>query len=818
MIRIPTQIKVASGYLILVVLLFVTVRYIYGEMLAVTQTGNNMDEMNRRWTATYDVSDKLYSLEIAEQPMKAGLDGYTRQYEQARREALLSIDSLQTILEDSVQRARLDTMRLLLNEKDRQLRDVNGLVRKAQSNYAYQRQINRLIANQDTIITRPKTYRDTITQTHSYAVRKKEGFFRRLRNVFVPSKADSTHVSQITTRVSVDSTEKAYNPADTVVTMLREVQHKAEDTRHGDIRRLDSRIMTLLARGKELNERLNALMKTLESDERAIIARHQKEQKDIEKNSARTISAIAVAAVLLAVFFLIIIWRDIMKSNHYRKELEKAKQRAENLLEQREQLMLTITHDIKAPVGSLIGYADLLKSEDSRQQTYIDSMKASAGHLLDMVTALLDYHRLDANKMEVSKRVFRPHELFADIHNCFVPLAAGKGLRFDYDCTIDSEKVFVGDPSRIRQIAENLLSNALKFTDSGKVSLSVSVSDSVLNFSVGDTGCGISPDDMARMFNEFTRLSNAQGQEGFGLGLSITRKMADLLGGSIDVDSKPGEGTIFKVALPLDEEVAEAVAGDYRRLLIIDDDRLQLRLTAEMLAAKGIESVCCLHPEEALTALSADRFDAVLTDIQMPAMNGFDLVRRIRQLPDSRSSLVPVIAVTARSDMNAELLRPYGFSTCLHKPYTAADLLSAINGVESADGVEMPVGDVEMYSSKVSSGDSQQCDRLRFDAITAFAGDDVEAARDIIRTFIEETRKSISVMKEASENRDAETVSAVAHKMLPLFMQINADKCAAALGWLEAQRGRNDYSDEFRHNVTVAISEAERVVAAACKL
>lgn len=141
-----------------------------------------------------------------------------------------------------------------------------------------------------------------------------------------------------------------------------------------------------------------------------------------------------VAAVLLAVFFFIIIWRDITKSNHYRRELEKAKQKAEHLLEQREQLMLTITHDIKAPVGSLIGYADLLKTGDSKQQTYIDSMKASAGHLLDMVTSLLDYHRLDANKMYVNIRSFSPHRLFASIYACFLPLAKGKQLTLDYQC------------------------------------------------------------------------------------------------------------------------------------------------------------------------------------------------------------------------------------------------------------------------------------------------------------------------------------------------------------------------------------------------
>lgn len=811
MIRIPTQLKVASGYLILVVLLFVTVRYIYGEMLTVTQTGSNMDEMNRRWMATYDVADRLYNLEIAGQPMKMGVEGHERQYEQARREALMAIDSLQILLEDSVQRARLDTMRTLLDEKDRQLRDVSGLVRKAQSNYAYQRQINQLIAQQDTIVTRPKTFRDTITHTQSYAVRKKEGFFKRLRNVFVPSKADSMHVSQVTTQVSVDSTEKAYNPADTVATMLRAVQHKAEDTRHGDIRRLDKRITALLAHGKELNERLNGLMNTFESEERMLVEHRQTEQKAIERSSARTISGIAVAAVLLAVFFFIIIWRDITKSNHYRRELEKAKQKAEDLLEQREQLMLTITHDIKAPVGSLIGYADLLKTGDSKQQTYIDSMKASAGHLLDMVTSLLDYHRLDANKMDVNKCSFSPHRLFASIYDCFLPLAKGKQLTLDYHCDIDGCKRVVSDASRIRQITENLLSNALKFTDEGSISLAVTLENGLLRLQVSDTGCGILPADRARMFREFTRLPNAQGRDGFGLGLSITKKMVALLGGKITVESEPGQGSIFSVILPVEKGSVENGECSVGRLLIIDDDRLQLNLTREMLAAKGIDATCCMQPEEVMDALRNGDYDAVLTDIQMPAMSGFELVEKIKAFHKGQDGHVPVIAVTARSDMNAAELRKYGFDGCLNKPYSVDDLLAVIDGTSSVSTMKtLPDGDLK--------GERNDSGSYDFGALTAFAGDDVEAAQEIIRTFVEETRKNISLMAEASKVRNAETISAVAHKMLPLFLQINAATCAASLEWLEGRRGMNDYSDEFHDHVATVLAEAGKVVVAAERL
>lgn len=814
MARIPTQLKAASGYTILVILLFATVRYIYGEMTFMTRTDKDMEQVNRRWLATYDVANKLYRLEIASQPMSSGLSRHYPQYERAMREANNSIDSLKAMLNDSIQTGRLDSVKTLLREKDRQTKDIYAMAMKMQNNSVYQKHIDKLIAEQDTIVTRPKTFRDTITKTQSYAVRKKEGFFKRLRNVFVPSKADSTHVSQVTTKVSVDSTEKMFNPADTVATMLKAVQDKAEGTRHDNIRQLDNRTMKLLARGQELNNKVNALMEAIEAEEHALAVKHAKEQETIQKDSAKTISAIAVAALLLAVFFLTIIWRDITKSNHYRRELEKAKSKAEDLLEQREQLMLTITHDIKAPVGSLLGYTDLLETEDAKQKSYIASMKASARHLLDMVCSLLDYHRLDANKMDLNLVAFRPRQLFSDIYESFKPMTAEKNIEARYRCDINDDIAFVSDPSRIRQITENLLSNALKFTDKGSISLTVGTKSGMLHICVEDTGRGIAPEDKERMFREFTRLTNAQGQEGFGLGLSITRKMTHLLGGNITVESTLGKGSKFMVCLPMEERAAEDCmkANDKeekasentvdtsehagKRLLIIDDDRLQLRLTTDMLATKGINAMCCTQPEEMLEALNNGSFDAVMTDIQMPAMNGLELIRHIRTLPREETRDIPVIAVTARSDINAEELKSHGFSACLHKPYNMEELLDTITCVTQDNGKT----------------------RIDFSALTAFAGDDHDAAREIIETFIEETKKNKEKIETAAAAHDATSISATAHKMLPLFIQIGAKECTPSLEWLEAQRGKEEYSETFGMHTETTIRETGKIIAEAERL
>lgn len=798
--KIPTQLKAASGYILLIILLFVTVRYIYGEMTAMTQTDKYSELIYKRWRTTSGLANKLYQLEITSQSIRSGFSRHNGQYEKAVKEVNMSIDSLRVLLTDSIQIGRLDSVRILLEEKDKQVKDIYGIVKQLQSNYVYQQHIERLIAEQDTIVTHPKVHNRTVTETHSYKVREKEGFFKRVRNVFVPSKADSTHISQVTTQISVDSTEKDFNPADTVATMLKAVHHKAEDTRHSNIRRLDSRIRTLMARGQELNNKVNGLMATIEEEEHALATRHSGEQKEIQQNSARTMAAIAAAAVLLAVFFLIMIWRDITHSNLYRRELERAKAKAEDLLEQREQLMLTITHDIKAPASSLLGYTDLLTAEDSRQKSYIANMKASARHLIDMVGSLLDYHRLDAKKMDLNLIPFKPLRLFDDIYESFCPMAVAKNLDMEYQCGINASRTFISDPSRIRQITENLLSNALKFTEKGSISLAVEYDSGRLRISVCDTGCGIAREDKEKMFKEFTRLANAQGREGFGLGLSITSKMTMLLGGEVTVESAEGKGSEFCVVLPMEEQTVESCENTEIdtgiRLLVIDDDRLQLRLTADMLASKGIDVTCCMQPEEMLLLLNEQEFDAVLTDIQMPAMNGFELIRQIRAIPAGCSASIPVIAVTARSDMNIKELRSHGFAACLHKPYTIGELLAAIMaGIQTKENLKPD-----------------------FSMLIAFAGDDKEAAKEIIRTFVEETRKNILKIEEASNDNDVETITLVAHKMLPLFIQIGAANCTPSLEWLEAQRGKKEYTKEIdRHAETIiraayeVIKEAERL-------
>lgn len=241
---------------------------------------------------------------------------------------------------------------------------------------------------------------------------------------------------------------------------------------------------------KELTTRIDSMITTYEQVVTQRAMDNASEQQELRNRSTRTIGGIAIAAVLLSACFLIMIWRDITRSNRYRKELEEANKRAEALLEAREKLMLAITHDFKAPLGSIIGYTDLLTglTTDERQRFYLDNMKSSSQHLLKLVSDLLDFHRLDLNKAEVNRVTFNPAQLFEEIRISFKPLTDAKHLTLS--CSIDAELDgrFISDPLRIRQIVNNLLSNAVKFTAKGSIALNITYHSSSVRIEVVDTG------------------------------------------------------------------------------------------------------------------------------------------------------------------------------------------------------------------------------------------------------------------------------------------------------------------------------------------
>lgn len=824
-----TSTKIAFGYILLICLLFGAIGYIHQQMtLLTTPTGLEETISNRRKT-THQIVTQLYEAEIIGQTLRIGRLNEYPKYKRAMKEASALIDSLQQLLTDTLQQMRLDTVRSLLRNKEQNMVLVLEAMKQSPTDELYRQQLDSLIMQQDSILSSTHVRRRVVTHRNSYTIHHKpKKFFRRLADVFSPGKPDSTQVDNIIQEEYTDTIDEAYNPVDTIATMLTSIQHKVFQTRQESMRTLDARINQLRIAGGRVSQRVNQLLDNIEDDEQKAMEVRIAHEQDIRQQAAWTMATIAILAVLLVLIFFTIIWRDITRSNHYRKELEKAKLYAENLLVAREKLMLTITHDIKAPAGSIIGYIDLLIRlvQDRRQQFYLHNMKSSANHLLDLITSLLDYHRLEAGKMDIHPVTFNPHELFESIYTSFLPGAEKKQLTLNFEENIPRTLNLEGDPFRIRQIAENLISNALKFTSQGSITIQVDYEQNRFTFRVEDTGCGMSIQEQQRVFQAFTRLQSAQGQEGFGLGLSITKKLVELLNGEITIESAPGKGSMFQVVLFLPKVTkapitqVETLSDDKKqwRILLIDDDRIQLNLTEVMIydlfnhAQHSIPPVikCCTQPEELFKLIASETFDIVFTDIQMPAMNGFELLQKLRSLDVPQAKNIPVIAITARSDMDETDFCTQGFAGCLHKPFNQTELLKIFKTHMQEDWKENTV----QTDSKPSD---TEC-TYNFSPLTAFSGDDPAAAYEILETFIGESTKNYERMKQALSNKDMADLCNVAHKMLPTFTMIEARKAIPALQWLEFHRGNTDLSDEARQHADEALSCIADVIKEAKKV
>ena len=789
--------KVVVGYLLLIAIAVYAVSYIYNivEQVAVEDFSDNQNR-----TKIYLVTNTLSLLYESEAlgQLIVMQQGEITHFNRTLNKARHNLDSLRTYITDSVQLHKIDTIELLLERKRWNARRLLDTWKEANTDSLYIVNFERIMAIPDTVINELQVQeRIEVKQDTVVVPRRKRGFFRRLAEAFAPAKEDTSIVVNSTFQVIKDTLVNAYNPTDTIVSVLRSIQDSVTWQRKRLMELLIERAANLRYSNSIITQEINQMLRDIEEEEvNASLARLYKKQTLVHAAS-RKIGLIAVSSILVALLFLALISHDISRGMFYRKQLEKAKLVAENLLRSREKLILTISHDIRAPLSSIMGYIELLQRRhpDARQQYYLENMRSSSDHVLSLVNDLLDYQRLESGQIELHRLPFRVPALFQEIGMSFRPLAEAKNLQLEWVLQPEEmEQVYLGDTIRLRQVVSNLLSNAIKFTDEGKVSLIVSIEQVesyqyALVILVRDTGPGIPYEERERIFGEFARLYGTEQVEGFGLGLSITRKLVQLMHGTLTLESEEGEGSRFKVCVPLplagnqfmavdmptkeaDPEEAlptldPSLAGQQVTCLLVDDDPLQLALTEELLKQSQVEVVCCTNPRKVCEWLRSRSFAVVITDIQMPQMDGYQLLRMIRESDMEGADSLPVVALSANVGKEQEHYREAGFTAFLNKPFTAAQLISLLN---------------ELLKVRL-----EPCAGFDFSSLTAFAGEDSEASMGILRTFIEETQKSIEGLMAARAATDRVEAGRIAHKLIPLFAMLGANSLVQHLRLLEKQ-------------------------------
>lgn len=645
--RKSTRNKALWGYLLLIAVLLSSSWFVYHEINLLVSIKAVEADMRLKRQEMSSALSALYRAETVGQSLVWGQFSDYPVYRRVTNDAVTCVDSLRRITSDSVQLSRIDSIIGLLNRKNAVIRRLMGTtidVAKEQN-----RKIEDMMKQQDSLILIQNRQQRLVRQSDSLIEkRRRKNVFGRIADAISgksPTRLDSIRIESKRIGALSDSLAADLKAMESGYNEIRELSQQALERERWRLRNDNQR----------LNGQINRLMNSFEREQLIVSEKIQERNEQIRQESMRALVAVASGAILLAVIFGVLVWKGWLRDDRFRRALEEARRRAEDLLEAREKLMLTITHDFKAPLGSIIGYVELMMRLDNteRQKFYLQNMKASSDHLLSLVSDLLDFHRLESHKLDINHIAFSPKVLFDKIVSAMQPVADKKQLNLVLKVEKSADANFSGDPLRIKQIVDNLLSNALKFTARGTVTIHVFVRVRYLVFSVSDTGRGIARDDLEHIFQAFTRLSSAQGVEGFGLGLAITRQLVDLMGGRIDVRSVEGVGSTFTVEIPLEEvseKTGDTKAFSGKRCLLLDDDKLQLTLFENQLKQLGIESVACMKAEEILGYLEHEHFDALFTDMQMPEMDGVSFLKFLRESHIALARKLPVVMVTARSD------------------------------------------------------------------------------------------------------------------------------------------------------------------------
>lgn len=542
---------------------------------------------------------------------------------------------------------------------------------------------------------------------------------------------------------------------------LRELNDRLVAMQEERNRRIDAYADSLRRQNKTLNQKLHILVTHLDGQVQAAFVSREERITEAGELSFKLFAIVIVSAsVLLSVSFLII-RHDIRKEREGRSQLQRVNRENGELLEMRKQIILTISHDIRGPLGNISNCVELASEtrEKRKREVYLENIRHSCRHILSLVNNLMDVYRINETRDTRNEIPFRLGSLLDNISEEYARKAAGQALLFER-CHENVNNITVrGDADKLEQILDNLLTNAIKFTPSGTVRFHTGYAEGRLHVEVGDTGIGMDRETLGRVFRPFERAAQEINSEGFGLGLFITKGLVKVLDGNIDVESRPGKGTIFRLTFPLPETTEDPETEEFqvqsamvlpKRVLVVDDDSILLRITEDMLGRHGVECTTCQSVKEAVLALDRLDYDLVLTDIQMPVTDGFGLLKLLRGSDIGNSRTIPVAVMTARGDGDSGVYARSGFCGCIHKPFSSKGLLAFLSSVKAGRAAGASPFD---YSRLMESTDDR---------------------RHMFGLVMKESEKDLAELEGAMEGMDREAMRRTVHRMAPVWELLGA--------------------------------------------
>ena len=754
--------KITVSYLLLIILGVIASYYIYTEVKDYIAT-ENTNENDSKLLKTNSFLAQLYEAEsLSKLALQTKSKTNFAAYENKIDSLYINIDELKTLTDSDYQHGLLDSLSALLNKKVTNINALRSLRLKDQTGTA----INSALKEFDKL-------------EESLGIIKPEGLAPNLEELSPKAQSAIKKVADYL-NANVPDENNPQQKAQTMDSVVQVSKNLLKDVQQENTLNENSlavRETNINRTDIELSQQLRSILSSFEQEIIMNSISSSIKKETFLKRSIRLAVIAAILGFLVVAVFTFILNRDFWKANLYREKLEKEKAYSESLLKSREQLIATVSHDLRTPLNTISGYATIIEESKNTadNKEHITHIKSATTYVNNLVNDLLDFSQLEAGKMIAKNSTFRLDRLIQETSKNIASQYKNKEIELILNLDQSLENPIISDAFRLRQIISNLLGNAYKFTEKGSISLSGSVIDTnkskKLILQITDTGIGISKEKQELIFKEFTQAESDTDKKygGYGLGLTITKKLTELLGGAVTLKSEINVGSTFTLEIPvafgekINESQHEHTALESLKILVFDDDTAFLKLIGEMLKSAGIEAHLFSDFNNYQTNANFD-FDAVLTDIEMPIVTGYEVVDKLKSGSYPSFKDQPIIAMTGRRGLSPEHFIEKGFNKLIRKPFSKTELLQKLNEVFNNSEEEIIVESIKPHNKST--------ELYSLKTLKMFLGDDKNALDEVLLIFIKDTEENSNQLDTAVKNIDVAQINKTAHKMLPMFRQL----------------------------------------------
>lgn len=830
--------KVLFGFMLILSVALTALWITYRGFVELTETQQSLSDPSRKLIKLNSLLTDIYEAESNIRTYTfTQNESYLSIYLSFMKNINLKVDSLLILTkDDEVQAEKIRFIQNLLSKKRRVLSELVELKRNDQTSRFYAMALEEVEkldldsikeSSVITSITTTKTSRrDTVVgkpidESQQSALSR---FFRW----FSKKEQEDTTISKLIVEVEtkIDTLRKSVmSPSDSLLNEVMQILQFMQEQQEMALYNISEMELELLQSDKEIMDQIRTVVSLLEREELMNSYRVAEQVRDGVSKSTTLLLILGGTAFLLVILFTSIIFKDISKANFYRNQLLQAKQYAEKLLKVKEEFLANMNHEIRTPLSAIIGLSKQLQRSvtDEKNRFYIDSLNSSSQHLLQIVNDILDLSKIEGNYIKFEAIPFSPKEVAQDALNTFYLKAKEKGIETSITFESECQNLAIGDPFRLKQILFNLISNAIKFTNSGSISVDIvgrkkSEEEVCYAFSVSDSGIGIPAAKLDTIFDQFSQVDSSitRMYGGTGLGLTIVKKLTELQGGKVDVKSEVSKGTTFTIEINYriakDEQITSRITTTSVQLpsdlkiVVVDDDPIGQLLVREMLKSLGVTPLVFDNVKEALQAIKTEKPAFVLTDIQMPEQSGFDLVNEVNNLNLEIEPIIVALTANSMAD-NPTFYSSAGFQSALIKPFDEIGLYNTLAPYLNIKPIEedQPIAN----DSQGVNGDTE----YDISDIHRFAGNDNESTKAILQSFIDNSQANLKNLSEMAHNNDLQGVGDVAHRMKSAFRQLKVYKLSNTLEELENTNPDDLSHAELVSSVQTIAKEVKRVQA-----